>query len=62
MTRTDAILLAIREAVARRRTLLDTAVDLSAVTLVVKLSPDHSEPRCVRFLPEFETRRGTQKN
>lgn len=45
MTRTDAILLAIRRRVEKRRAELDSADDLRGLTIELKFSPDCLEPR-----------------
>lgn len=57
MTRTDAIVAAVRRFLEARRAELDGASDLRSLTLVLKFSPDHLEPRAVIDSIEREERR-----
>lgn len=55
MSRTDAILDAVRRVVEARRVELDAATDLRAVTVGVKIAPGRWSPRAVVLNLERET-------
>ena len=57
MTKTDAILAALRVLADARRAEWDGARDLRGLTIELKFSPDHLEPRAVVDSIERERRR-----